>query len=59
MPGLSVHHQLPELAQIHVHRLSDAIQQPHPFPLIPFPSCLQSFPASGSFPIRQFFTSGD
>ena len=45
-PGLPVHHQLPELAQIHVHRLSDAIQQPHPFPLIPFPSCLQSFPAS-------------
>ena len=26
---------------------------------IPFPSCLQSFPASGSFPISQFFTSGD
>ena len=25
---------------------------------IPFPSCLQSFPASGSFPIGQFFTSG-
>ena len=24
---------------------------------IPFPSCLQSFPASGSFPISQFFTS--
>ena len=25
---------------------------------IPFSSCLQSFPASGSFPISQFFTSG-
>ena len=25
---------------------------------IPFPSCLQSFPASGSFPISQFFASG-
>ena len=24
----------------------------------PFSSCLQSFPASGSFPISQFFTSG-
>ena len=26
--------------------------------LIPFSSCLQSFPASGSFQISQFFTSG-
>jgi len=26
--------------------------------VIPFFSCLQSFPASGSFPISQFFTSG-
>ena len=26
--------------------------------VIPFSSCLQSFPASGSFQIRQFFTSG-
>ena len=25
----------------------------------PFSSCLQSFPASGSFPRSQFFTSGD
>ena len=25
---------------------------------IPFSSCLQSFPASGSFPISHFFTSG-
>ena len=29
-PGLPVHHQLPELAQTHVHRVSDAIQSPHP-----------------------------
>ena len=29
-PGLPVHHQLPELAQIHVHRVSDAIQPSHP-----------------------------
>ena len=28
--GLPVHHQLPELAQIHVHRVSDAIQPSHP-----------------------------
>ena len=26
--------------------------------VIPFSSCLQSFPASGSFPISPFFTSG-
>ena len=26
--------------------------------VVPFSSCLQSFPASGSFPIGQFFTSG-
>ena len=25
--------------------------------VVPFSSCLQSFPASGSFPMRQFFTS--
>ena len=29
-PGFSVHHQLPELAQTHVHRVSDAIQPSHP-----------------------------
>ena len=27
--------------------------------VIPFSSCLQSFPALGSFPESQFFTSGD
>ena len=27
--------------------------------VIPFSSCLQSFPASVSFPMNQFFTSGD
>ena len=30
MPGFSVHHQLPELAQTHVHRVDDAIQPSHP-----------------------------
>ena len=29
-PGFPVHHQLPELAQTHVHRVSDAIQLSHP-----------------------------
>ena len=27
--------------------------------VIPFSSCFQSFPASGFFPVSQFFTSGD
>jgi len=30
MPGLPVHHQLPEFTQTHVHRISDAIQLSHP-----------------------------
>ena len=30
MPGFPVHYQLPELAQTHVHRVSDAIQPFHP-----------------------------
>ena len=30
MPGFPVHHQLPELTQTHVHRVSDAIQPSHP-----------------------------
>ena len=29
-PGFPVHHQLPEFAQTHVHRVSDAIQPSHP-----------------------------
>ena len=29
MPGLPVHHQLPESTQTHVHRIGDAIQPSH------------------------------
>ena len=29
-PGLSVHHQLPEFTQTHIHRVHDAIQPSHP-----------------------------
>ena len=54
--GLPGHHQLPELAQTHVYQLGDAIQPSHP--LSSFSSCLQSFPASGSFPMSQFFATG-
>ena len=46
MPGLPVHHQLPEFTQIHVHRVSDAIQPSHPLsspsPPAPNPSQHQS-----------------
>ena len=55
MPGLPVHHQLAEFTQTHVRWVRDAIQPSHP--VIPFSSCLQSFPASGSFQISQLFTS--
>ena len=41
-PGLPVHHQLLEFTQIHVHRVSDAIQPSHPrsspSPPVPKPS---------------------
>ena len=55
-PGFLVPDQLPKPAQIHAHQVSDAIQPSHP--VTPFSSCLQSCPASGSFPMSQFFTSG-
>ena len=57
-PGSPVHHQLQELAQTYVHRVGDAIQPSHPSSVIPFSFCLQYFPASGSFPMSQFFASG-
>ena len=55
--GFPVHYQLLELAQTHVHRVGDDIQWS--CPVIHFSSHLQSFPASGSFAVSQFFTSGD
>ena len=56
-PGFPVHRQLLELAQTHVHPVSDAIQPSQP--AVPFSSCPQSFPASGSFPMSQLFASAD
>ena len=41
-------------AQTHVHWVGDAIQ---PSSVTPF-SCIQCLPASGSFPVSQFFASG-
>ena len=46
-PGFPVHHQLPEFSQTYVHWLGDAIQPS--YPLLALLTCLQSFPASGSF----------
>ena len=42
-PGFPVHHQLPEVAQTHVHQVSDAIQQFHPLlsPSPPAPNLSQ------------------
>ena len=57
MPGFSVRHPLPEPTQTHVHGVNDVIQPSHPLSS-PFSSCLQSFPASESFPMSQLFTSG-
>ena len=51
-----VHHQLPELAQTHVHWMVS-----HPTissSVIPFFYHLQSFSAARSFPSSQFFASG-
>ena len=45
MPGLPVHHQLPEFTQTHIHLVSDAIQPSHPLSspsLTPNPSQHQS-----------------
>ena len=54
MDCIPVHHQLLELMQTHVHWVYPTISSS----VIPFSSHLQSFPASGSFQMSQFFTSG-
>ena len=43
IPGFPVHHQLPELAQTHVYRVSDAIQPSHSL----------SFPSPPTFNLSQ------
>ena len=53
-PGFSVLHHLPEFAQIHGHWVKEF----HPTvssSVVPFSSCLQSFSASGSFPMSWLF----
>ena len=39
--------------------LSHSCHPPNSSSVVPFSSCLQSFPASGSFPMSRFFTTGD
>ena len=43
MPGLPVHHKLPEFTQTHSHRVGDAIQPSHPLspPSPPAPNISQ------------------
>ena len=56
-PGLPVHHQLSEFAQ-NSCPLSRWCHPTISSSVIPFSSRLQSFPASGSFLVSQFFASG-
>ena len=48
MPGLPVHHQLPEFTQTHVHWVGDAIQPPHPLSS-PSPPAFNLFQQQGLF----------
>ena len=57
-PDLPVYHQHLEFTQTHVLWVSDASHPTISSSVVPFSSCLQSFPASGSFPMSQFFASG-
>ena len=56
MPGLPVHHQLPEFTQ--TRPLSQWCHPAISSTVIPFSSCPQSLPASESFPKCQFFAPG-
>ena len=55
--GLPVYHQNLKFTQTQVHWVKDAIQPSHPLSS-PSHSHLQSVPASGSFQMSQFLTSG-
>ena len=48
LDGLPVHHQLPEFAQTHVHRVGDAIQPSHPL-LSPSPPAFNLSQYEGLF----------
>ena len=55
-PGFPVLHYLPELAQTHVHWVSDAIQPSHPL-LSPSPPAFNLSQHQGLFLMSQFFAS--
>ena len=57
-PGFPIHYQLLELAQTSCP-LSQWCHSIISSSIITFSSCLQSFPASRSFPVNQFFTFGE
>ena len=50
-PDFPVHHQIPKLAQTHVHWCHPTISSS----VIPYSSFLQPFPTSGSFPVSQYW----
>ena len=56
MPGLPVHHQLPEFTQTHVHRIGDAIQPSYPLlspsPPAPIPPSIRVFPNESTLHMR-------
>ena len=56
MPGLLVHHQLPEFTHTHVHRLGDTIQPLHTLSS-PSPPVLNLSQHQGFFPMSQLFAS--
>ena len=57
IPGFPVNHPTPR-AYSNSGSLSQWCRPTISSSVIPFSSCLQSFPASGSFPVSQFFASG-
>ena len=57
MPGFPVLHHLLELAQTHIHSVSDAIQPSHSLSSPSPPTFNLSQHQSGSFPVSQFFAS--
>ena len=56
-PGFPVHHQLPELAQTHIHQIGVAIQPSHPLSS-PFPPAFNLSQRQSIFPTSHLFTSG-
>ena len=56
MPGLAVHHHLPEFTQTHVHQVRDAIQPSHPLsspsPPAPKPPSIRVFSNESTLHMR-------